>query len=105
MREVGRLDPAAIAQGRREAWPDVRDDDELADALQTLVALPGSFMGPGGEQVTELNGSGGWVHTNIWAAGKLDATYAVNGLHFHLSDPLGTRPSFNKTSGARPKGF
>jgi ATP-dependent helicase Lhr and Lhr-like helicase len=40
LQEVGRLDPAAIAQVREEAWPDVRDRDELQDVLQTLVALP-----------------------------------------------------------------
>ena len=38
--EVGRLDPAAIAEVREEAWPDVRDADELHDTLETLVALP-----------------------------------------------------------------
>jgi len=38
--EVGRLDPLAIDEVRDEAWPDVRDADELHDALQTLVALP-----------------------------------------------------------------
>ncbi|MGB9067483.1 MAG: DEAD/DEAH box helicase [Candidatus Acidiferrales bacterium] len=38
--EIGRLDPAAIAQVREESWPDVRDADELHDALQTLVAFP-----------------------------------------------------------------
>ena len=38
--EVGRLDPAAIAQVRQEAWPDVRDADELQDLLQTLIAFP-----------------------------------------------------------------
>jgi len=43
VREVGRLDPVAIAQVRSESWPDVRDADELADALQTLVALPETF--------------------------------------------------------------
>src|SRR5205814_7811986 len=42
LEEVGKLDPAAIAQVREEAWPDVRDADELPDALQTLVALPES---------------------------------------------------------------
>lgn len=47
--EVGQLDPAAIEQVRREAWPDVRDADELADALQTLVALPENFVAPQGE--------------------------------------------------------
>ena len=38
--EVGRLDRAAIQQVREEAWPDVRDADELEDALETLVAVP-----------------------------------------------------------------
>src|ERR1700678_2688432 len=38
--EIGRLDPAAIAEVREEMWPDVRDADELHDALQELVALP-----------------------------------------------------------------
>ena len=30
-------------------------------------------------------------HTNVWAGGKLLATYDDNGLHFYLDDPLGTR--------------
>ncbi|TAM84273.1 MAG: DEAD/DEAH box helicase [Acidobacteria bacterium] len=51
VREVGGLDSAAIAQVCREAWPDVRDADDLADVLQTLVALPQNFVGPGGEDV------------------------------------------------------
>jgi ATP-dependent Lhr-like helicase len=38
--EVGRLDPDAIATVAADAWPDVRDADELHDALQTLVVLP-----------------------------------------------------------------
>lgn len=40
LEEVGKLDPAAIAQVRDEAWPDVRDADELHDVLHTLIALP-----------------------------------------------------------------
>ena len=40
LEEVGGLDPAAITQVREEAWPDVRDADELHDVLHTLVALP-----------------------------------------------------------------
>jgi ATP-dependent Lhr-like helicase len=40
LEEVGKLDPAAIARVRAEAWPDVRDADELHDVLHTLVALP-----------------------------------------------------------------
>src|SRR5215469_12389153 len=38
--EIGRLDPAAIAEVREESWPDVRGADELHDVLQTLVAVP-----------------------------------------------------------------
>jgi ATP-dependent Lhr-like helicase len=39
LEEVGGLDPAALAQVREEAWPDVRDADELHDVLHTLVGL------------------------------------------------------------------
>jgi ATP-dependent Lhr-like helicase len=38
--EIGCLDPAAIEQVRADAWPDVRDAEELHDALLTLGALP-----------------------------------------------------------------
>jgi ATP-dependent Lhr-like helicase len=40
LEEVGALDPAAIAQVQAEAWPDVRDADELHDVLHTLVPVP-----------------------------------------------------------------
>ena len=40
LEEVGRLDPAAIEEVRADAWLDVRDAEELHDALLTLVALP-----------------------------------------------------------------
>jgi ATP-dependent helicase Lhr and Lhr-like helicase len=52
LEEVGGLDPAAIAQVRDEAWPDVRDADELHDALHTLVALPESALNFGAGQWT-----------------------------------------------------
>lgn len=37
---VGALDPAAIAEVIEEAWPVVRDADELHDALLTLIWVP-----------------------------------------------------------------
>jgi ATP-dependent Lhr-like helicase len=40
LEEVGSLDPAAIAQVHAEAWPDVRDADELHDVLHTLIVVP-----------------------------------------------------------------
>jgi RHS repeat-associated protein len=52
-------------------------------------------LGPGGEELTMLDGSNNWQRTNVFAAGKLLATYDLVGgspaLHFHLEDPLGTR--------------
>src|SRR6058998_717607 len=44
LEEVGKLDPEAIAQVREEAWPDVRDADELHDVLHTLIAVPEDFV-------------------------------------------------------------
>ncbi len=46
LEEVGALDPAAIAQVQAEAWPDVRDADELHDVLHTLVAVPEESFRP-----------------------------------------------------------
>jgi len=37
---LGALDPAAIAEVQAQAWPDVRDPDELHDVLQSLGMLP-----------------------------------------------------------------
>ena len=38
--DLGALDPAAIAEVAEEAWPVVRDADELHDALLTLIWVP-----------------------------------------------------------------
>jgi ATP-dependent Lhr-like helicase len=38
--QIGALDPAAIAEVEADAWPIVRDADELHDALLTLGILP-----------------------------------------------------------------
>ena len=52
LNEIGRLDQTAIARVREEARPDVRDADELHDALQTLVALPEEIADPEWQAVT-----------------------------------------------------
>jgi len=50
----------------------------------------------GGNQITELNNSGAWVHSNVFAGGRLLGTYEgtagphPNTWHFHLTDWLGT---------------
>jgi ATP-dependent Lhr-like helicase len=43
LEEVGALSPSAISQVTEEAWPDVRDSDELHDAMLTLIAIPEEF--------------------------------------------------------------
>jgi hypothetical protein len=52
-------------------------------------------LGPGGKQVTEMAVEGDntltWYHTNVWAAGRLIATYDNDGLHFYFDDPRGSR--------------
>jgi ATP-dependent Lhr-like helicase len=40
LNEIGRLDADAIAEVKQDAWPEVRDADELADVLHTLIAVP-----------------------------------------------------------------
>ncbi|MBI4201389.1 MAG: DEAD/DEAH box helicase, partial [Chloroflexi bacterium] len=51
MRELGALDPAAIAQAAQDAWPLVRDAEELHDALLTLGLLAQAEVGRGANQV------------------------------------------------------
>ncbi len=54
LEEVGKLDSAAIAQVRTEAWPDVRDADELHDVLHTLIALPQNFSFHGDVEISSM---------------------------------------------------
>jgi ATP-dependent Lhr-like helicase len=42
-REFGRLDPAAIDEVRKQAWPEVRNADELHDLLLGVCLLPVDF--------------------------------------------------------------
>ena len=55
------------------------------------------ILGLGGEQLSEINASGAWAHSNLFVGGKLMATYegpggsAKLGYHFHLTDWLGTQ--------------
>jgi RHS repeat-associated protein len=44
-----------------------------------------------GNQLAELNGSGQWVHSNVYANGRLLATYDGYGTRFQLEDALGSR--------------
>ena len=46
-RDLASLDPTAIEDAARDAWPTVRDADELHDALLTLGLLPEQDIGRG----------------------------------------------------------
>jgi hypothetical protein len=78
-----------VAKGAIRAW----SCDPSANGFTTTADY---VLGPNGEQASEMSVSGGtstWSHTNVWAGGKLLATYDMTGkgLHFYLDDPLGTR--------------
>jgi RHS repeat-associated protein len=56
-----------------------------------FIESNGYMIGPDGGQLTEVDGQGGPIHSNIFANGHLIATYDSQNVHFHLSDWLGTR--------------
>jgi ATP-dependent Lhr-like helicase len=51
---IGALDPAAIAEVCRQAWPEARDADEAHDALLTLGILPAADAAPWRQQLEAL---------------------------------------------------
>jgi ATP-dependent Lhr-like helicase len=55
---VGALSPSAIEEVREDAWPDVRDADELHDHLLSVALLPEEDAAPWTDLVTELFGGG-----------------------------------------------
>ncbi len=58
--------------------------------MANFVADSKYVLGPSGEQMTEVDGSGTWRHTNVYNGGQMLATYDTHGLHFPQTDPLGT---------------
>ena len=80
-----------VAKGAIATW----SCDPSVNGLVTAANVTDYILGSGGEQVTEMaqNASGNMEarHVNVWAGGKLLATYDPNGLHFYLDDPLGSR--------------
>jgi ATP-dependent Lhr-like helicase len=68
-REVGALDPQAIASVAEEAWPVVRDADELHDALLTLGWVPASAVPEWATHVAALLQTGRAFHVEVRGAG------------------------------------
>ena len=75
LQEIGKLDPEAIAQVREEAWPDVRDEDELHDVLHTLIALPVDRLATAVPGFTDI-GKWQWFFENLVREQR--ATVAAN---------------------------
>jgi ATP-dependent helicase Lhr and Lhr-like helicase len=81
LQEVGALDQAAIAGVRAGAWPDVRDADELADVLQTLIAVPEESVAPDHRRAAES-----WQpFFDRLKGSRRGARAQVDGAHFWVS--------------------
>ena len=73
-RELGQLDPAAIAEVREQAWPDVRNSEELHDFLLDVGLLP----------LTGQNDKwAGFADTLIGAGRATVASWTVEGERTH----------------------
>jgi ATP-dependent Lhr-like helicase len=74
LRDIARLDPDAIAQVRAEAWPLVRDADELHDVLLSQGLLPALEGEPWRAYFEELRSAGratdveGIAGASFWTA-------------------------------------
>jgi RHS repeat-associated protein len=86
-----------IGKGNIARW---NCDSDPNDTNYNGFTLTNEYvLGPGGEQVTELDGSGNWMHSNAYAGGQLVATldtanqdtYQYPAVHYQLADWLGTR--------------
>jgi RHS repeat-associated protein len=68
--------------------------------MTTLSCIPGKngfvltnsyLLGLNGEQVSETDAKGNWLHTNVFANGGLLATYRDTNTYFALNDWLGNK--------------
>ncbi|MEX2115181.1 MAG: DEAD/DEAH box helicase [Pirellulales bacterium] len=76
LRDLATLDPAAILQVRRDAWPLVRSADELHDALLSLVAIDAVEAAPWAAWLDDLLRAGRAVRveradqSDLWMAAE-----------------------------------
>jgi len=90
-REFGQLDPEAIAQVREQAWPDVRNADELHDFMLGVGWLPLAQIGGWGDWAERLVRSGRATRAS-WTIGAeaqcCEAYVAAERLHWlHAIQP------------------
>jgi len=80
-----------VAKGTIYSW--------TCDTTQNSFSLTNTYIiGPTGEQLTETDGSGNWLHTNVFSAGQMLATYSytdsshtATDTYFSFTDWLGTK--------------
>ena len=78
---------ARVAKGTLSYWPGSCNAPTSGNGF----TLTNQYLfDSGGNQVTELDGGGNWLHSNAFGA---SATYVNDGrgVHFAFADPLGTR--------------
>ena len=73
--DLGRLDPAAIASVREEAWPQARTVDEMHEALSSLGVLTDAEAAaretwPGWLRALSKAGRATWLDTGLWVAAE-----------------------------------
>src|SRR5205814_9392624 len=54
VKDLAKLDPAAIAEVAQQAWPLVRDADELHDALRSFVVSPAEECSEGSSYFADV---------------------------------------------------
>jgi RHS repeat-associated protein len=83
------------ADGTRVSTGSVSTWGNCDPTVNGYQATKDSILGPSGGQLTETsvdtNGNVTWAHTNVWVGNQLLASYDPNGLHFYLSDWVGSR--------------
>lgn len=91
------------AEGRRVARGTITPSLNLSTtplscnpATNGFHLVEGYVLGQGGEQLSNYTSNGTWERTNVYGGGQQLATYDIvssgaPALHFHLTDPLGTR--------------
>ena len=105
--DLGALDPEAIARVRAEAWPEVRDADELHDALVVLgfvTAAEGARVAAGQRLFDELVRSGPRVRgARTPARGLLGRGRAPRAARGGSSRVAGLAPPLDAAARTRPE--
>jgi RHS repeat-associated protein len=80
------------AEGHRVAKGTITGTNPSCDITKNGFQLTNVYVvGQNGEQVSELNGSGAWQHSNVFMNGELLAAYTGTDTVFALNDWLGTK--------------